>query len=58
MQIKDYSNVTITIAPINNKKIKLKLKKQRYICPICKKIATSQVDIVDKHSQTIKEKQI
>ena len=49
MNIHDYRTVTIRSLSYGNRKVILHIEKQRYVCPICNKRATSSIDIVDRN---------
>lgn len=51
MNIKDYRTVHIKDTNYGTKKVILHIKKQRYICPCCKRKETSKLDFVEvRHS--------
>ena len=58
MNIKDYRTVNIKDTEYRSKKVIIHVKKQRYICPCCKKVVTSKLDFVDFNhsiSKNVKE---
>ena len=49
MNIHDYRTVTIRSLSYGNRKVILRIEKQRYVCPICNKRTTSSIGIVDRN---------
>ena len=49
MNIHDYRTVTIRSLSYGNRKVILRIEKQRHVCPICNKRTTSSIGIVDRN---------
>ena len=55
MNIHDYRVVNIRSLGYGNKRVVLHIKKQRYICPKCRRRITSKLDIVEKNCSISEE---
>lgn len=55
MNIHDYRAVHIRSLSYGNKRVVLHIKKQRYICPKCRRRITSKLDIVEKNCSISEE---
>ena len=55
MNIHDYRVVNIWSLSYGNKRVVLHIKKQRYICPRCRRRITSKLDIVEKNCSISEE---
>ena len=48
-RMNDYRTVSIRSLSYGNRKVILHIEKQRHVCPVCNKRATSSIDIVDRN---------
>lgn len=53
--IKDYKVVTIRSGSYQGKQVIIKIKKQRYVCPVCRKTQTSELEFIERRCSISKE---